>query len=103
VAELKVLIDKSDSDFDKDKLKERLGKLSGGVGVLRVGAATEIELKEKKLRIEDALNATRAAVQEGIFWRSIVASRLGKRMMLMTTGIDLRALIVFDADCCELR
>lgn len=66
VAELKVLISKSDSDFDKEKLKERLGKLGGGIGVLRVGAATEVELKEKKLRIEDALNATRAAVQEGI-------------------------------------
>jgi len=66
VEELKVLIAKSDSDFDRDKLKERLGKLTGGVGVLKVGAATEVELKEKKLRIEDALNATRAAVEEGI-------------------------------------
>lgn len=64
--ELKVLIDKSNSDFDKDKLKERLAKLAGGVGVIKVGAATEIELKEKKLRIEDALNATRAALEEGI-------------------------------------
>lgn len=64
--ELKVMINKSDSDFDRDKLKERLGKLTGGVGVLRIGAATEVELKEKKLRIEDALNATRAAVEEGI-------------------------------------
>ncbi|MEK7672925.1 MAG: chaperonin GroEL [Patescibacteria group bacterium] len=66
VAELKVLLSKTDSDFDKEKLKERIGKLSGGVGVLKVGAATEIELKERKLRIEDALNATRAAVEEGI-------------------------------------
>ena len=66
VDELKVLIDKSDSDFDRDKLKERLAKLGGGIGVLRVGAATEVELKEKKLRIEDALNATKAAVVEGI-------------------------------------
>lgn len=66
VSEIKVLIEQSDSDFDRDKLKERLGKLSGGVGVIRVGAATEVELKEKKLRIEDALNATRAAVEEGI-------------------------------------
>ncbi len=66
VDELKVLISKSTSDFDKDKLTERLAKLGGGVGVIRVGAATEVELKEKKLRIEDALNATRAAVQEGI-------------------------------------
>lgn len=66
IEELKILISKSDSDFDKDKLKERLGKLTGGIGVLKIGAATEIELKEKKLRIEDALNATRAAVEEGI-------------------------------------
>jgi len=66
VEELKVVLSKTTSDFDKDKLKERLAKLSGGVGVLKIGAATEIELKEKKLRIEDALNATRAAVLEGI-------------------------------------
>ena len=66
VEELKVVLDKTSSDFDQDKLKERLAKLTGGVGVLRVGATTEIELKEKKLRIEDALNATRAAVEEGI-------------------------------------
>lgn len=66
VKELKIVLEKSDSDFDKDKLKERLAKLGGGVGVIKVGAATEIELKERKHRIEDALNATRAAVEEGI-------------------------------------
>ena len=66
VEELKVMVERSDSEFDKEKLKERLAKLGGGVGVLRVGAATELELKERKLRIEDALNATRAAVEEGI-------------------------------------
>lgn len=66
VEELKAMLEKSDSEFDKDKLKERLAKLGGGVGVIRVGAATELELKERKLRIEDALNATRAAVEEGI-------------------------------------
>ena len=54
------------SDFDKEKLQERLAKLSGGVAVIEVGAATEVEMKDKKLRIEDALNATRAAVEEGI-------------------------------------
>lgn len=59
-------IELSDSDFDKDKLKERLGKLAGGVAVIKVGAATETEMKEKKLRIEDALAATRAAIAEGI-------------------------------------
>ena len=54
------------SDFDREKLAERLAKLSGGVAVVKVGAATEVEMKERKLRIEDALNATKAAVQEGI-------------------------------------
>ena len=59
-------IDDSDSDWDKEKLQERLAKLSGGVAQVKVGAATEVELKEKKMRIEDALAATRAAVEEGI-------------------------------------
>ena len=63
--QIKQAIAKTTSDFDKDKLQERLAKLSGGVAVVKVGAATETELKEKKYRIEDALNATRAAVQEG--------------------------------------
>lgn len=66
VAELKVQLSKSTSDFDKEKIMERLAKLGGGVGVIKVGAATEIELKEKKHRIEDALQATKAAVEEGI-------------------------------------
>ncbi|MFA5843131.1 MAG: chaperonin GroEL [Candidatus Gracilibacteria bacterium] len=66
VAEIKVTLDHTTSDFDKEKLTERLAKLSGGVGIIKVGAATEVELKEKKHRIEDALSATRAAVEEGI-------------------------------------
>ncbi len=66
IAQIKAQIDKSDSDYDKEKLQERLAKLSGGVAVIQVGAATETELKEKKHRIEDALSATRAAVEEGI-------------------------------------
>ncbi len=66
VAKIKKEIGDSTSDFDKEKLQERLGKLSGGVAVIKVGAATETELKEKKHRIEDALHATRAAVEEGI-------------------------------------
>ena len=57
---------KTSSEFDKEKLQERLAKLAGGVAVIRVGAATETEMKEAKLRMEDALNATRAAVEEGI-------------------------------------
>ena len=56
----------SASDFDREKLQERLAKLAGGVAVIKVGAATEVEMKDKKLRIEDALNATKAAVQEGV-------------------------------------
>ncbi|WP_101773661.1 chaperonin GroEL [Peptostreptococcus faecalis] len=66
VNQLKRLIEDTTSDFDREKLSERLAKLSGGVAVVKVGAATEIEMKERKLRIEDALNATKAAVQEGI-------------------------------------
>jgi len=66
IEEIKVEIDKSTSDYDSEKLQERLAKLSGGVAVIRVGAATETELKEKKHRVEDALSATRAAVEEGI-------------------------------------
>lgn len=66
VNQIKMQIEESTSEFDKEKLQERLAKLAGGVAVIQVGAATETELKEKKLRIEDALNATRAAVEEGI-------------------------------------
>jgi len=66
INEIKVQIDKTTSDYDREKLQERLAKLSGGVAVINVGAATEIEMKEKKARVEDALHATRAAVEEGI-------------------------------------
>jgi chaperonin GroEL len=66
IEEIKVSIDKSTSDYDKEKLQERLAKLSGGVAVINVGAATETEMKEKKALVEDALHATRAAVEEGI-------------------------------------
>jgi chaperonin GroEL len=66
IAQIKAEIEKTDSDWDREKLQERLAKLSGGVAVVKVGAATEVELKEKKHRIEDALSATRAAIEEGI-------------------------------------
>ncbi|MCX6153521.1 MAG: chaperonin GroEL [Candidatus Kapabacteria bacterium] len=66
INEIRVQIEKTTSDYDKEKLQERLAKLSGGVAVLKIGAATEIEMKEKKARVEDALHATRAAVEEGI-------------------------------------
>jgi chaperonin GroEL len=66
VAQIRNAIEETTSDFDREKLQERLAKLAGGVAVIKVGAATEAEMKEKKLRIEDALNATKAAVEEGI-------------------------------------
>jgi chaperonin GroEL len=66
INQIKGEIDKTDSDYDREKLQERLARLAGGVAVIKVGAATEVELKEKKHRIEDALSATRAAIEEGI-------------------------------------
>jgi chaperonin GroEL len=66
INQIKVQIDETTSDYDREKLQERLAKLSGGVAVIKVGAATEVELKEKKARVEDALHATRAAVEEGV-------------------------------------
>ncbi|TIU35526.1 MAG: chaperonin GroEL, partial [Mesorhizobium sp.] len=66
VAQIKQQIEETTSDYDKEKLQERLAKLAGGVAVIRVGGATEVEVKEKKDRVDDALNATRAAVEEGI-------------------------------------
>jgi chaperonin GroEL len=66
IEEIKVAVEKTTSDYDREKLQERLAKLTGGVAIIRVGAATEVELKEKKHRVEDALSATRAAVEEGI-------------------------------------
>ena len=66
VAQIKAQIEETTSDYDKEKLQERLAKLAGGVAVIRVGGATEVEVKERKDRVDDALNATRAAVEEGI-------------------------------------
>ncbi|NIW80751.1 MAG: chaperonin GroEL, partial [Calditrichae bacterium] len=66
IAQIKKQVENTSSDYDKEKLQERLAKLSGGVAVIKVGAASEIEMKERKTRMEDALNATRAAVEEGI-------------------------------------
>jgi chaperonin GroEL len=66
IKQIRVQIDETTSDYDREKLQERLAKLAGGVAVIKVGAATETEMKEKKARVEDALNATRAAVEEGI-------------------------------------
>ena len=86
VDEIKVLLDKSSSDFDKEKLLERMAKLAGGVGVIKVGAATETELKEKKLRIEDAVSATKAAVEEGIVPGGGVALLYASKVLGKLTG-----------------
>jgi chaperonin GroEL len=97
INEIKVQIDKTTSDYDKEKLQERLAKLSGGVAVLKIGASTEIEMKEKKARVEDALHATRAAVEEGIvtgggvtFVRAMsVLEKLDGENSDQTTGIRI--------------
>jgi len=97
INEIKAQIDKTTSDYDKEKLQERLAKLSGGVAVLKIGASTEIEMKEKKARVEDALHATRAAVEEGIvsgggvtFVRAIsMLDKLEGENLDQTTGIKI--------------
>ena len=97
INEIKAQIDKTTSDYDKEKLQERLAKLSGGVAVLKIGASTEVEMKEKKARVEDALHATRAAVEEGIvtgggvtFVRATaVLENLGGENQDQTTGIKI--------------
>ncbi|MDH4069549.1 MAG: chaperonin GroEL [Ignavibacteria bacterium] len=97
INEIRSQIDKTTSDYDKEKLQERLAKLSGGVAVLKIGAATEVEMKEKKARVEDALHATRAAVEEGIVPGGGVALlRAGKKLESLkgknddqTTGIEI--------------
>src|SRR4249919_2614770 len=66
IKQIKAQIEETSSDYDREKLQERVAKLAGGVAVIKVGAATEVEMKEKKARVEDALHATRAAVEEGI-------------------------------------
>ncbi|MFC1481475.1 chaperonin GroEL [Candidatus Neomarinimicrobiota bacterium] len=98
VNEIKVQVDKTTSDYDREKLQERLAKLSGGVAVLNIGASTEIEMKEKKARVEDALHATRAAVEEGIvpgggvaLVRAVSAIDLTKFKGDQKTGAELLA------------
>jgi chaperonin GroEL len=87
-SEIKAQIDKSTSDYDKEKLQERLAKLAGGVAVLNVGAATETEMKEKKARVEDALHATRAAVEEGIVPGGGVALLWCQKVLDKAKGAD---------------
>jgi chaperonin GroEL len=89
INQIKVEVENTDSDFDREKLQERLAKLSGGVAVVKVGAATETEMKEKKHRVEDALQATRAALEEGIVPGGGVALlEATEAINLDATGID---------------
>src|SRR5467141_4303921 len=88
VNEIKAAIEKSTSDYDKEKLQERLAKLAGGVAVINVGAATETEMKEKKARVEDALHATRAAVEEGIVPGGGVSLLWCQKALEKTKGAD---------------
>ena len=91
VNEIKVQIEKSKSDYDREKLQERLAKLSGGVAVLNVGAATEVEMKEKKDRVDDALHATRAAVEEGIVvGGGVILIRASKDLDNVETSTNLQ-------------
>jgi chaperonin GroEL len=89
VSQIKAQIEETTSDYDREKLQERLAKLAGGVAVIRVGGATEIEVKEKKDRVEDALNATRAAVQEGIVPGGGVALLRARRVLKTMNGSTL--------------
>src|SRR6266545_3599662 len=88
VGQIKAQIEETTSDYDKEKLQERLAKLAGGVAVIRVGGATEVEVKEKKDRVDDALNATRAAVEEGIVPGGGVALLRAKRAIGRLTGAN---------------
>jgi chaperonin GroEL len=88
IGEIKAAIEKSTSDYDSEKLQERLAKLAGGVAVINVGAATETEMKEKKARVEDALHATRAAVEEGIVPGGGVALLRAQGKLEKLTGAD---------------
>jgi chaperonin GroEL len=85
VQQLRAEIEKTNSDYDREKLEERLAKLAGGVAVIKVGAATEVEMKEKKARVEDALHATRAAVEEGIVPGGGVALLRGRKAIAAVT------------------
>jgi chaperonin GroEL len=86
VAQIKLQVEETTSDYDKEKLQERLAKLAGGVAVIRVGGATEVEVKEKKDRVDDALNATKAAVEEGIIPGGGAALLYATRALANLTG-----------------
>src|SRR5690606_37687797 len=89
VKQIRVQIEEATSDYDREKLQERVAKLAGGVAVIRVGAATEVEMKEKKARVEDALHATRAAVEGGIVPGGGVALIRAKKAVQELKGINV--------------
>jgi chaperonin GroEL len=95
ISQIKAQIEETTSDYDREKLQERLAKLSGGVAVIRVGAATEVEMKEKKARVEDALHATRAAVEEGVLPGGGVAFVRAQRVL---DGVDAKGEQRFGVD-----
>ena len=114
IAQIRAQIEETTSDYDREKLQERLAKLAGGVAIIRVGGATEIEVKERKDRVDDAMHATRAAVEEGVVPGGGVALLYGTRVLAklhsanndQKVGIDIvrRALSLSDsADCRECR
>ena len=87
--EIKIQMSKTSSDYDKEKLQERLAKLSGGVAIIKVGAASEVEAKEKKQRVEDAVNATRAALEEGVVAGGGLALHNARESLEKLKGIDV--------------
>ncbi len=91
IKQLRTQIDETTSDYDREKLQERLAKIAGGVAVIKVGAATETEMKEKKARVEDALHATRAAVEEGIVPGGGVALLRAAKALEVTQAARRRA------------
>ena len=102
VKQVRVQIEEATSDYDREKLQERVAKLAGGVAVIKVGAATEVEMKEKKARVEDALHATRAAVEEGIVaggaaWPCCAPARRSARSRVTTPTRTLAS-----RSCCAL-
>jgi chaperonin GroEL len=103
VNQIKAQIEETTSDYDKEKLKERLAKLAGGVAVIHVGAPSEVEMKEKKARVEDALNATRAAVEEGIVAGGGTAVLRASRVLetLKVTSDEQRAGLNIIRRACE--
>jgi chaperonin GroEL len=100
VKQIRVQIEEATSDYDREKLQERVAKLAGGVAVIKVGAATEVEMKEKKARVEDALHATRAAVEEGIVAGGGVALLRARQLLLASSRATTTTRTPASRSCC---